>query len=312
MTGRRAPVVRTGDGVTLATTVRPSRGPARATVVVAHGWALGSTTFDELAAAIPPDVAVVRYDQRGHGRSGAVTGDGLTVRRLGLDYGEVVDALAPSGALVLVGHSMGGMALLALLAQRPRLLERTAGVLLMSTSCGEVGEAGLRYPPPLRPLVAAAFTGVMTVLYPRTAGRGRGVLVRLCDRLTVRSCFGQGAPREHVTATRELIAATSAAAVRAGWKAISGHDERAALEHLRSVPTRVLVGDRDVLTPPSHAVRLAREARARLVVVPRVGHMPHLEAPDVVLEQVCALLPAPSGRARAAGLPRGRREAVTA
>ena len=45
---------------------------------------------------------------------------------------------------MLVGHSMGGMTIMALAEQRPELFaERVAGVALISTSAGEVGGAGL-------------------------------------------------------------------------------------------------------------------------------------------------------------------------
>ena len=59
---------------------------------------------------------------------------------LGRDLDAVLRALAPDGPLVLVGHSMGGMTIMALAEQRPELFaERVAGVALLSTSAGEVG-----------------------------------------------------------------------------------------------------------------------------------------------------------------------------
>ena len=55
--------------------------------------------------------------------------------------------MAPDGPLVLVGHSMGGMTIMALAEQRPELFaDRVRGVALIGTSAGEVGRRGLPLP----------------------------------------------------------------------------------------------------------------------------------------------------------------------
>src|SRR6478609_1716133 len=105
MTSRHT--VRADDGTPLAAWVDgPDDGPS-ATVVLAHGWTLDHTSWDRVAAALgaaDPALRVVRYDQRGHGASGRGTRR-PTIRRLGDDLACVIGELAPSGPLVLAGHS---------------------------------------------------------------------------------------------------------------------------------------------------------------------------------------------------------------
>ena len=84
------------------------------------------------------------WDQRGHGRSGWTQLTAATIDRTGRDLGEVLDATTPTGPVVLAGHSMGGMSILALARQRPELFgDRVVGVFLLATSAGGLVETGL-------------------------------------------------------------------------------------------------------------------------------------------------------------------------
>jgi pimeloyl-ACP methyl ester carboxylesterase len=139
---RRTAAVRTADGGLLHATVDgPDDAPV--TLVLAHGWTLAQAAWDDVAEALAPRVAagqlrLVRYDQRGHGRSGWGTAD-ISIDRLGADLGDVLDQLAPSGPVVLGGHSMGGMTIMCLAAARPELFgDRVGGVALVSTSAGDL------------------------------------------------------------------------------------------------------------------------------------------------------------------------------
>ena len=75
---------------------------------------------------------MVLYDQRSHGRSERAPRESCTIEQLGHDLDAVIRALAPEGPLVLVGHSMGGMTIMALAEQNPELFtERVVGVALV-------------------------------------------------------------------------------------------------------------------------------------------------------------------------------------
>ena len=95
------------------------------TLVLAHGWTLAQAAWDDVAELLQPRAAagelrLVRYDQRGHGRS--TWGDAeITDRPARRRPAAVIDQLAPTGPVVLGGHSMGGMTIMCLAASRPEL-----------------------------------------------------------------------------------------------------------------------------------------------------------------------------------------------
>ena len=97
------------------------------TVVFSHGYCLGQDSWHFQRAALRGVVRTVYWDQRSHGRVRAGRGPGatgapVTIDQLGRDLKAVLDAAAPEGPLVLVGHSMGGMTMMALADQFPELI----------------------------------------------------------------------------------------------------------------------------------------------------------------------------------------------
>src|SRR4051812_39647040 len=148
---RRVVAVRTGDGALLHAVVDGS-DDAPVTLVLAHGWTLAQASWDDVAELLTPSVAagelrLIRYDQRGHGRStwGRYVDhvNELSIDQLGADLGNLLDQLAPTGPVVLAGHSMGGMTIMCLAAARPELFgDRVRGVALVSTSAGDLAPAG--------------------------------------------------------------------------------------------------------------------------------------------------------------------------
>ncbi len=196
------------DGTELAYEVEP--GPARGaeagdqagppvTLVFCHGYCLGQDSWHFQRAALAGTARAVYWDQRSHGRSerGRAQrehGEPVTIDLLGRDLKAVIDAAAPEGPLVLVGHSMGGMTVMALAAQFPELVRRrVVGAAFVGTSAGKLSEvsfglpaAGVRavrrvLPSTLRPL------GAQAELLERGGGRpvrrgDQALLVRLARR----------------------------------------------------------------------------------------------------------------------------------
>ena len=283
--------VRAADGVRLdAEVLGPDDAPV--TVVLAHGWAQGRATWDAVARDLVDDgLRVVRFDQRGHGDSERGDPSVLTLTLLGDDLAAVIEELTGAAPVVLAGHSMGGMATMALARRRPDLIgERVQAVALVSTSAGGLREVGLLLPRPLRPVAARAIAPVMAHVHGRTRDKTRGVLIRIADLLTRRSTFGRAADRTAVAAARQLIAATHPEVILGCSRAMAEHDEVSSLVALRAVPVAVLVGSRDVLTPTDHARLIAEESHGRLVVCPDAGHMLPVEAADVVLDTLLELV----------------------
>ena len=152
------------DGVPLHVEVdevdpAPPRGDAgprpEVTVVFVHGYALNLDSWHFQRAAYRGLVRAVYYDQRSHGRSGRSTREHATIDQLGLDLAAVIDAVVPDGPVVLVGHSMGGMTVVALAEQHPELFgDKVVGVGLVSTTAGGLDPSRI-----LLPMIPARLSG---------------------------------------------------------------------------------------------------------------------------------------------------------
>ncbi|MGY2004075.1 alpha/beta fold hydrolase [Blastococcus sp. SYSU DS1024] len=303
---RRTAAVPTPDGAALHATVEGA-DDAPVTVVLAHGWTLSQAAWDDVAGLLAGHVAdgalrLVRYDQRGHGRSTwpppTRPATPLSIDQLGADLAEVLDRLAPTGPVVLGGHSMGGMTVMCLAAARPELFgDRVRGVALVSTSAGDLAadprSAGGR--------MATIRPGVL-----RAALAGAGVLERLRGlvppthprhRKVVRDLlYGADATDEMVLAGAQIMHASSLRSFIEFLPALGDHDKHTELAALARVPVEVFVGDSDKLTPERHSARLAEALPgARLHVVERTGHMLTQERPRLVVDGLLRLVAAATG-----------------
>ncbi|KQX62036.1 alpha/beta fold hydrolase [Angustibacter sp. Root456] len=276
------------DGARLAAWVHEAAGgagPSAPTVVLAHGWTLDHRSWDRVVGLVQQRVRVrvVTYDQRGHGAS-TLRGRRRrprvqpSVRGLGDDLAAVIAAVAPAGPLVLGGHSMGGMTVMAYAGTHPDdVRARVRGVALVSTSAGELRGLGRRGEVPLMRTISRV-PGVRA---------GRAITHESQRRLL----FGTRAAPADVAATRDMVASTRLATIGRYYAALSAHDEAEALAVLADVPTHVLVGELDRLTPVSHARRLAELVpHAQLEVLPGAGHMLGYEAAEVVARHLSELV----------------------
>jgi pimeloyl-ACP methyl ester carboxylesterase len=303
--------VAAADGVALHV---EEAGPADAplTVVFSHGWTLrsGSWHFQRLGLAGPdfgsgaesdaesgsgdaPPVRMVFYDQRSHGRSSKAEPGHATIDDLAADLAAVIATAAPSGPLVLVGHSMGGMALLALAGRDPGFFaDRVAGVALLSTTASEVGHRDGRWlqingANPLLPVFAAA-----AARYPRMFERGRTAGRDAIWLLTRSLGFADPkVPAALVDYLDQMISATPMDVIAEFAPALFGHDETAAAPALTDIPALIAVGDADRMTPPSRSRDIADMLpRAELLVIQGAGHMAIMEAPEAVNDALRRLL----------------------
>jgi pimeloyl-ACP methyl ester carboxylesterase len=289
---RRVAAVRTDDGAVLHATV-DGRDDAPVTVVLAHGWTLAQAAWDDVAVLLRPRIAdgglrLVRYDQRGHGRSTWGSAD-ISIDRLGEDLAALLDQLVPAGPVVLGGHSMGGMTIMCLAAARPELFgARVRGVALVSTSAGDLA-ADPRSPAGrwarLRPgMLTAALSGAWLIerlrgLVPPAHPRHRAMVRDLL--------YGADATDDMVLVGAEIMHASTVRAFTAFLPALGDHDKLAELVALGRVPVEILVGDSDRLTPKWHSRRLAEALPdAKLQVVPRTGHMLPQERAGLVTDAV--------------------------
>lgn len=271
--------VRTDDGVDLHVEVDGDPG-SPLTVVLSHGFTARLAEWELQRTALRERARLVLWDQRGHGRSGWTPLSRATIDRTGRDLGQVLDAVAPAGPVVLAGHSMGGMSVLALARQRPELFgDRVVGVFLLATSAGGLVETGL-----LGRLVVLVRRLRLLPLYLRGVELVAPVLERFRWRgspfgrwFTRRLLFGRDdADPGRVRLVQQLLEETPYPVVAAFYATFLDHDEHAALEVLRRVPVTVVAGTHDRLTPVGHGRRIAEVVGAELVVVPGAGHSVNL------------------------------------
>jgi len=254
------------DGVPLSVEI-DGRGPV--TVVLAHGWTLDATTWAPVARSL--DARVIRYDHRGHGRSAAVDPASMTIDQLADDLAAVIAAVAPEGPLVLAGHSMGGMAIMALAERHPGVAARAQGIGLVATAAG-----GLGYPLGLPPRVAAALArGEHRVFAsPRWAARPALGHPRVLGPGLRWLLLGPHADAEARRITVAAVAGCRPGTISGFRPTLDGHERAAALAAFAHTPTVVLAGTRDRLTPVPMARRIAEALpAAQLTVFPGAGHM---------------------------------------
>lgn len=274
--------------------------PAPATVVFSHGYCLSQDSWHFQRAALRGVVRTVHWDQRGHGRSGrgaaqTERGEPVTIDQLGQDLKAVIDAAAPEGPLVLVGHSMGGMTVMALADKYPELIrERVVGVALVGTSSGRLGEVNFGLPVAGVNAVRRVLPGVLKALGQRAelVEKGRRATADLFAGVIKRYSFATRDIDPAVARFAErMIESTPIDVVAEYYPAFSDHDKADALPRFADLPVLVLAGVRDLVTPSEHSEAIADVLPdAELVLVPDTGHLVMLEHPAVVTDRLADLL----------------------
>ena len=217
-------------------------------VLLLHAFPLGLAMWDAQVTALRGQHQVIRFDDRGFGAS--PPGDGLlSMERIADDAAALLDHLGVAKAVVC-GLSMGGYAAFAMVR---RHADRLRGLVLADTRApadtpeGREGRAALAQKVLGEGAVAAAEAFVPKLLGETTKRERPQVVAR------VREIVRGNPPRGDSTPT---------------------------LREIR-VPTLVVCGEEDTLTPPADAEALQRGiAGSRLVLVPRAGHLTNLEDPD--------------------------------
>ncbi|MFG2522678.1 alpha/beta fold hydrolase [Streptomyces sp. NPDC048527] len=285
------------------------KAPAPVTVVFSHGYCLNQDSWHFQRAALRGVVRSVYWDQRSHGRSGrgveqADGGPDVTIDQLGRDLKAVIDAAAPEGPLVLVGHSMGGMTVMAFADQFPEFVaERVAGVALVGTSSGKLGEVSYGLPVAGVNAVRRVLPGVLKVLGQRAdlVEKGRRATADLFAGVIKRYSFASRDVDPAVARFAErMIESTPIDVVAEFYPAFQEHEKSAAIERFAQLPVLVLAGDKDLVTPSEHSEAIAGLLPdAELVLVPDAGHLVMLEHPEAVTDRLADLL------ARTGAVPAG-------
>ena len=291
--GDHSYVVTTPDGVPLA--VREV-GPVDAllTVVFAHGFCLRMGAFHfqrmRLCEEWGPRVRMIFYDQRGHGQSGEAAPDTYTVAQLGQDLETVLQVIAPRGPIVLVGHSMGGMTVLSHARQYPHHYgPRIVGAALISSAAEGVSKSPLGEVLQNPALNAIRFTARSA---PKLVHRGRHAARSLIGPILRAASYGDYNVSPSVVAfSQKMMNGTPIPTMVEFLHALETHDATAALATLATIPTLIVCGDHDLLTPAEYSRKMsAALPNAELIIVGRAGHLLLLGKPDPVNEGVVRLV----------------------
>ena len=268
-----ARAVNATDGV--AINVEVDDGPEGPTIVFVHGWICTLDSWHYQRLALRETARMVFMDHRSHGHSGRSYDHNSSIDQLAEDLRVVIEEFAPTGDLVLVGHSMGGMTIMGLADAHPELFgDRVKGVVLVATGAGDLmkGSPALRY---LRPILAR----VSPVLDRGRAFNSYSVIRRWA--------VGPHAQERHIDMANEMILSTSTSTIvdfHGNFLTLSLYH---ALEALGQATTVVVGGTKDMVTPFRHSRRLAQEIPgATLVALPDIGHMAMFEEHDKVTEVI--------------------------
>jgi len=259
---------------------------AEPTIVFVHGYALNLQCWHFQRSYFRGKHRMVFYDQRSHGRSAKSDNEHASIDQLGDDLRQVLDQLVPEGPVILVGHSMGGMSVMAFADRHPAVFEeRVVGVALISTTAGGLkphqaltrlipDAVGVRIAPRL-----VAGLALAPSLVDRVRRRGSNIGFLVADEFA----FGEDVPDSYVEFVNNMLAATPFEVLAQFYPHFATLDKFRTLDLVGRVPTYVISGTKDVMTSIGHSRAMAaRMPGSVLVEVPGAGHMVILESKDRV------------------------------
>ena len=275
--GERIPVD-SGEGTPLH--VRAFGPPDAPKLVLVHGWMCTLEFWRFQIHELAGDFRVIAYDQRGHGES-AQAGD-YSFDGFADDLGCVLDACVPEDERALVGaHSMGAMTTVAWAGRHPgEAARRVSGAVLLNTGLGDlITEAVIFRTPraleglkdPLGRLLLSAEAPLPPWPSPIT------------DAAVGYVAMSPGASPARVAFCRRMLLSSNPDVRGASGSAMARMDLWHAIDEL-TVPTTVLAGELDKLTPATHSRRLLDRLPdpAHYEELKGIGHMGAIEAPEEV------------------------------
>jgi pimeloyl-ACP methyl ester carboxylesterase len=281
--------VRTDDGLALhaeVDEVAPYVEEPGPTLVFVHGYALNLDCWHFQREHFRGSHRLVFYDQRSHGRSERTDKEHATIDQLGHDLCRVLEQVVPEGPVLLVGHSMGGMSIMAFAEHHPDVFEaRVRGVALISTTAG-----GLKTHRVVSRLIPDAIGGQLgprliaalsraPALVDRVRRRGSNLGFLVAEEFS----FGEDVPASYVEFVDNMLAATPFEVLALFFPNFDALDKFTVLASFARIPTYIIGGTKDLLTPIGHSRKMAsRLPDARLVECPGAGHMVILEQKDAV------------------------------
>lgn len=259
--------ITTSDGTSLRVISEGEGSP----IVLVHGLLVSLDVFDLVwDDLVKAGHRVIGVDLRGHGGS-SVGADGHGIDLYGDDLATLIGQLDLHDVVVL-GHSMGGMAALSFAVRHPDLVaERVSGLVIANSGAGGLFDA-----PQNQAQLAAVKAGFAGALINHEV-HGK-VLSRLY--------FGPKPAFSQVAALNEMHASQPPETVIAASEALERYELHDRLGEIK-IPTLVIASEKDGIVPPPFSERIAAGIPgSRLEVLGGVGHMSHFEAPEAFTDLV--------------------------
>jgi pimeloyl-ACP methyl ester carboxylesterase len=284
--GGRPLTITSADGTTLY--AEEFGAGERFTVVLAHGWTERLTFWGPVIEQLRArGLRVVAYDLRGHGNSGPAADDDYSLERFGEDVEAALAAADRGNELVtIVGHSLGAMSIAAW-ARHHDPAARASAAALINTGLGDLISGQLLIPEIARwlnrPWAGRALLGARAPLPPFSSPLQQAAIRY--------AAFGPSASPGAVAFYERMLMETPAAVRAATGVALSDMNMWDAVANL-TIPTLVVDGELDRLTPPAHARRIAETLPnpVGLLELPETGHMSPLERPRELSEAIEGLV----------------------
>lgn len=242
------------------------------TYVLLHAFPLGANMWEPQIHSIPSGWRLITPDLRGFGGSTELDAPGaVAIGDYAADVADLLGELSIERAVV-GGLSMGGYAALALVQSRPDLIE---ALILADTRAGADSPEG------------RANRRNMLAVVDREGPQGvaREMMPKLLGKTT-----HETNPAAEAT-VRRLIKQQSAVAIRGAINRMMHRPDSTALLATIGVPTLIIAGEEDELTPVQEAQRMAEAiAASRLVIIPAAGHLSNLEQPEPFNQALTAFL----------------------
>jgi pimeloyl-[acyl-carrier protein] methyl ester esterase len=231
-------------------------------LVLLHGWGMNLRVFDGLRAALGEHYRVTAIDLPGHGRS-RWTAQASQPQQLAALAG-----MLPQGA-TLVGWSLGAQFALQLAAE-PALAVRRVALIASSPRF-------VRAPDWPQGLPAATLQQ-----FAERLKRDAAATIADFIELLVRGSLHAAGVRATLLNALQLHGRAEPQALAAGL-ALLEHNDLRELARRIDVPTLVIAGEYDRVTPPQAAAALAQLLpRGQLLQIKRAGHAPFLSHPGEV------------------------------
>lgn len=281
----------TGLSVYRDTSARPRSDGA--TIVLVHGasvtadlWRVHTRHLTSLG------FNVLRYDQRAHGHTPRGQAP-LTIKQLADDLHHILRALAPTGSLVLAGHSLGALILQELAALHAQLLPRIRGMVLLSATAHGASVMPGHSPRALLLAAGRSLFALTCTHTPQTVDRVRRLLPDTHPyTLTPRPGTG---PHDRPPPCRHGVRHTPTADLAALWQSLRRYRARH-LPVLEQLGGRLLLmaGADDQHIPAAHTAQLSdRLGGARLEILPRTTHALPIRHPALISARIAHLATGP-------------------